>query len=234
MDFLYGALHQIGFDHPIHPPLAHMPTGLVMGAFIFLLAGWISSRQTILQSAHHCIVLALIFALPTTLFGITDWLHFYNGMWSFPIKMKIALAGLLLIFLATAIIMNIKDIGGIMSKSAIYLLCVVTVIGLGYFGGGLVFSETRPASGNLADGEKLYAEHCAGCHPGGGNKITPALPIIGSPQMQNLDAFTKYNRNPLKPDGTKGVMPAFPKEKISDEDMKNIYEYILNVLAGKK
>lgn len=234
VEYLYGTLQHIGFGHPLHPPLAHMPTGLLIGAFIFFVIGRTGDRKGFFASAYHCMALALIFAVPTALFGITDWLHFYKGAWSFAIHAKIVLSLLLIIFLAIGVSLNWKRKGGVMSKLAVCFLCVVTVIGLGYFGGQLVFSAPSPSSGNLQQGEKLYSENCAGCHPQGGNTINADRPVVGSPYMKNPDAFTKFNRNPSRPDGTKGVMPPFPKEKISDADMTKIYDYIQNVLSRKK
>jgi mono/diheme cytochrome c family protein len=122
-----------------------------------------------------------------------------------------------------------------MSKFFVYFLCLVSVIGVGYFGGSMVFPENSLASPDqLQDGEKLYAANCAGCHPKGGNVINPALPIVGSPKLNDLNTFTKFNRNPLRPDGSKGVMPAYPKEKISDQEINLIYQYATKGLAGKQ
>jgi len=148
MEYLYTFLQSLGYDHPVHPAFAHMPTGLVVGAFIFLIAALFFKRLQILTTSYHCIILALIFLFPTAFFGYTDWHHFYRGEWSFPIKVKITLTSTLLIFLATAIIMEVKKIGGLMSRSVIYFLCVVAVVGLGYFGGDLVFPDTSPALSN--------------------------------------------------------------------------------------
>jgi uncharacterized membrane protein len=235
MEFIYRFLEQLGYAHPLHPAVTHLPTGLVAGAFIFLLVAIISGRHNLLTTAHHCMILALIFLFPTALFGFTDWLHFYAGAWTLAIQTKIVLTGALLIFLAGAVIMEIKKIGGIMGKFFVYFLCLISVVGTGYFGGSLVFPGKSHASADpLRDGEKLYATHCAGCHPKGGNVINPALPIVGSPQLNDLNAFTKFNRNPLKPDGSKGTMPAFPKEKISDQEMDLIYQYVTKSLVGKQ
>jgi len=234
MESIYQFLQQHGFGHPLHPPFTHMPTGLVVGAFTFLLVALIFNRRNLLNTAHQCIVLALIFLFPATFLGITDWLHFYAGAWSFPIKMKIILTSALLIFLAVTVILELKKIGGLMSKFIAYFLCVVCVIGIGYFGGSLVFPDNSLASSDqVRDGEKLYATNCAGCHPKGGNVIDPSLPIVGSPQLKNLNTFIKYNRHPLKPDGSKGVMPAYPVEKISDQELKLIYQYATKGLAVK-
>ena len=114
-----------------------------------------------------------------------------------------------------------------MNKFVVYFFCLVAVVGVGHFGGQMVFSQNNTASASyIRSGEKLYAAHCGGCHPNGGNVINSALPVTGSPQLKNLSTFTKFNRNPVRPDGSKGVMAAFPQEKISDQEMKQIYEYI--------
>ncbi len=234
MEFLYQFLQKHEYGLPLHPPLTHMPTGLVVGALIFLLVALIFKRREFLSTAYHCIVLALIFLFPAVFVGFTDWWHFYAGVWTFPIKMKIVLTGALFIFLTAAVVIEMKNIGGSMSKFIIYFFCLVAVVGVGHFGGQMVFPQNSAASSSkLQDGEKLYTAHCGGCHPNGGNVINSALPVVGAPQLKNLNIFIKYNRNPLKPDGSKGVMPAFPKEKISDKDMEQIYEYITKGLKEK-
>jgi mono/diheme cytochrome c family protein len=236
MESLYRFSQQIGFDHPLHPPFAHMPTGLVVGAFIFLLAALILRRHNMGATAYHCLVLALIFFFPTAFLGVTDWLHFYGGAWSFHIKMKIALSVLLLVLLAAGTLTEIKKSGGPMRRLAIYFLCVMAVVGLGYFGGQLVFADRGAAVSpdDAKEGERLYAVNCSGCHPNGGNVINPALPVIGSPQLKDPGTFVQFNRNPLKPDGSRGAMPAFPRERLSDQELKQIYQYITTVMAGKQ
>jgi len=227
MEFLYQFLQQHGFGHPLHPPASHMPTGLVVGAFIFLLVSVVFKRDALQQTARCCIVLALIFLPLAVILGVTDWLHFYSGAWLYLIKMKIIVTVALFLLLVAAVIMEIKGIGGLMGRLFVYFLCLVAVTAVGYFGGELVFPEQSYAlSDELQAGEKLYASNCAGCHPGGGNVINPAAPVKGSIQLKDLETFSKFNRAPVKPDGSKGVMPAFPQEKISDADMKKLYLYV--------
>jgi hypothetical protein len=157
----------------------------------------------------------------------------YEGVRSFAIKIKIILTHYQ--FPYCAIIMVPKNIGGLMSKSVVYFLCVLSVIGLGYFGGRLVFADkVADASEGLKNGEKLYAAHCGSCHPNGGNLIKPSLPVINSPTLKSVDTFIKYSRNPRRPDNTPGSMPAFSKQKLPDKEMKQIYEYIIDSLAAKR
>lgn|SRR5664280_57547 len=119
-----------------------------------------------------------------------------------------------------------------MKKSTIWFLFILPIAGWVFFGDTIIF----PGSMALAaqDGAKLYALHCGACHPHGGNKINPAIPLTGSAKMKSLAVFTAYNRNPLKADGSKGVMPAFPKDKISDNEIKLIYDYSLTLPGAGK
>ena len=122
-----------------------------------------------------------------------------------------------------------------MNRTKNLCLYAAIVSGLGFFGadlvrpdGGKALAQERP------DGAKLYATHCGGCHPNGGNAINQASPVVGSTPLKTFDAFMKFNRQPLKADGSKGIMPAFPKEKISDPEMKMIYEYSKKLPPLKK
>jgi mono/diheme cytochrome c family protein len=141
----------------------------------------------------------------------------------------------LFILLGFAIIMELKNLGGLMNKSVVYFLCVVSVIGLGYFGGQLVFADNvADASEGLNNGGKLYAVNCGTCHPNGGNLIKPSLPVVNSPMVKSLDTFINYSRKPMRPDNSPGSMPAISKEKLSDKELKQIYQYISDSLAAKK
>lgn len=235
MDFLYRIAQNVGFDHPLHPALTHMPIGLVVSAFIFLLVAVTFKRNSnLIKTAYYCIVLSLIFLFPTAFLGYTDWRHYYAGIWLFPVKIKIVLTVILGIFLAIGIIMEKKNLGGLAGKSVVYLLCVLCVIGLGYYGGDLVFADkTAATQEEIKDGEALYAMNCGSCHPHGGNIIMPSLPVINSSKLKNLDDFTNYCRNPGNPDGSSGAMPAFSREKLSDQQLAKIYRYIIKALAKK-
>ncbi len=233
MESIYQFLHKHDYNLPLHPPVTHLPTGLVIAAFLFLILALIFKRNTFIAMSRNCIFMALIFFFPAAFLGFTDWYHFYGGAWIFQIKMKVILTGALLIFLLAATVVEIKKIGGPMTKFVIYLLCVVAVVGIGHYGGQLVFCEAGAASSSdVSQGEKLYVANCGGCHPNGGNIINSKLPVVGSPQLKDMNTFVQFNRNPLRPDGSKGAMPAFPKERISDQEMKHIYDYVKG-LKGK-
>ncbi len=106
IEFVYQTLARIGYLHPLHPPSIHLPMGLVIGGFVFGLAGWLLGRQALTQTARHCTVLALITLLPALLLGFMEWQYRYAGAWLFPIKMKLILSGVLLILLSVAVILG--------------------------------------------------------------------------------------------------------------------------------
>ena len=140
IEFLYQALEKIGYVHPIHPPLTHIPMGLVFGAFIFALIALLFRRTILPQLAYNRIILlALVLSFPTILFGHTDWQHFYEGAWLSPIKVKLALSGILVILLFIALMVGRKAKTETKGLLIIYTLCFLTVIVIGYFGGQLVF-----------------------------------------------------------------------------------------------
>lgn len=76
-----------------------------------------------------------------------------------------------------------------------------------------LFTNTA-ASGIRGSGETLYRRHCASCHPIG-SSLKGATNIVG------------IMRNPVP------FMPRFDKTKISDEDAREIRDYILQFKTGK-
>jgi hypothetical protein len=141
---------------------------MTMGAFLFMLGALVFRKTSLVQTARHCAILAFLGAVPTVLLGLMDWQHFYGGSLLFPIKMKLALAGILIIFLILAIIFGF--LGKSFSKILIslYVLCLFSVIGLGYFGGELVYGTKAPATGisegPAADGAMVFSQNCSACH----------------------------------------------------------------------
>ena len=210
-EFMYQSLANFGYNHPIHPTLTHVPIGMVMGAFIFVLIAVITRKTNLAQTARHCSVLALIAAVPTALLGLMDWQHFYGGSLLFPIKMKLILAGILIVFLALAVIFGF--FGETFSKLVIslYALCLFSVIGLGYFGGELVYGTKTPAAevaeGPAAEGAMVFQQNCSACHltDSTATKIGPGLkgifkgdkfPVSGLAVSE--DNFRKQLQKPLE------------------------------------
>ena len=168
IDFLYQILTKFGYTHPLHPTLVHLPVGMVMGALFFALVTLIFRRTNFVQTARHCTVFALIAVVPTAILGIFDWQHFFGGAMLFPIKMKLVLAGILIIFLILAVIFGFFN--ETLSKIVIslYVLCFLTTVGLGYFGGELVYgtkaAEKSIPEGLAAEGAVIFQQNCSACH----------------------------------------------------------------------
>lgn len=168
IESIYQTLAKIGYTHPLHPPATHLPVGLIIGAFAFALLAWIFDRKNLAQTARHCLILAFIMAVPTILLGLMDWQYRFGGAYLFEIKMKLVLGGILLLLLLIAVVYD--ALAGAFTKTglAIYALCLLTVIGLGYFGGELVYGTKTPAGqevkGLAAEGAIVFKQNCSACH----------------------------------------------------------------------
>ncbi|NOY68753.1 MAG: hypothetical protein GXP53_04580 [Deltaproteobacteria bacterium] len=138
-DFVFSILESIGFRHPIHPAITHLPMGMVMGGFLFGLAAFLFRRPELSKTAWHCSILALIGVFPTALAGYLDWQHTYNGEWLNLIKIKMVLAFILLVLLSVSVKINAKTDKVSFSALIIYALCLLTGIGLGFTGGELMY-----------------------------------------------------------------------------------------------
>lgn len=85
--------------------------------------------------------------------------------------------------------------------------------------------EPAPSATGLT-GEQLFKQHCAVCHPNGGNTITPAK-TLGAKGMADRSKITKPEdivkvmRNPGP------GMNKFDPGMIADADAQKIGEYIL-------
>lgn len=74
-------------------------------------------------------------------------------------------------------------------------------------------------------GEDLFATHCAGCHPNGGNTVNPAR-TLSRPHREAAGIRTAadvaaYIRNPGS------GMPVFSEGMIPDRDAAKIGEYVV-------
>lgn len=135
---LYGFLEAIGFNHPLHPIIVHIPMGMVIGMVFFSLADRIWKKQNLAETAYHCAILALIFVIPTLITGLLDWQGKLGGEWGFLIVLKMILGVTLTILLTVAVVLKHK---GAEPKTLliIYLLCLACAGGLGFSGGELMY-----------------------------------------------------------------------------------------------
>jgi uncharacterized membrane protein len=236
-DSFYEFLQSIGYPHPIHPAETHLPIGTIVAAFFFAWTAFLFHRPRLALTARHCIIFAFIFIFPTILFGFMDWQHFLGGLRLFPIKVKLPLTFLLLIILGIAIVQGFFILAREqpLAKSkpllSLYTLAFIIVVIIGYFGGNLVYGGRSPVPAReFLAGGKIFHLKCSGCHPRGGNIISPNLPIRGAPQLKDFDTFVGFIRHPLLPNGSKGVMPEFSEKNLSGEKARELYQYIMNVL----
>jgi len=138
IDTLYATLESIGFTHPLHPAVVHIPMGMVVGAVLFALTGMLMKKEPLERTAFHCIVLALIFILPTVITGFLDWQGLRGGEWETLIIVKMVLSVILTGLLIAAIILKSK--GAEPRKMLIfYVLCLACAGGLGFSGGELMY-----------------------------------------------------------------------------------------------
>lgn len=226
---VYRLLENIGYLHPLHPAVTHIPIGLVFGSLLLGLISLVFRRDETAKAARYSAAIAFIFFFPTVLLGYMDWQHYYAGGWLHPIKIKIVLAIMLFVFLCSSLLLKRKD--GFIPRIAVvaYGLSFLTTVGLGYFGGQLVFIDKAPsAAPQFRVGEKLYRVNCSSCHPYFGNIADPTAPVARSPELIDLETFIHWIRDPRLDNGAKGVMPAFPSTKIPDVQAKELWLYILH------
>ena len=138
IESLYALLAKVGFTHPLHPALTHIPMGMVMGCFFFGLLARYAKKPDFHTTCLHCSILALIFIFPTIIAGILDWQHLYGGRFLPLIVLKMVLAVVLTGLLGYSIWLNRQ---GEASKKLfiIYSLCLVCAVGLGFSGGQLIY-----------------------------------------------------------------------------------------------
>ena len=133
------------------------------------------------------------------------------------------MTGVLIVLLAIAFIYCRKVEAETKGLLVIYILCLLTVTGLGYFGGNLVFSTTSMQENvpiRFALGEKLFTQNCSECHPNGGD-------IVDSPLLKDYKTFLAFIRKPS------GNMPPIPTGQISNAKAMRLYLYLIQ-LSGEK
>ncbi len=136
-EIIFEYLNKVGFTHPVHPALTHVPMGMVMGAIAFRLASFIPQFKYLARTGYHCIVLGLLGILPTVFTGYLDWQHSFEGKWEFLIILKIILAAVLTIVLIAIVVVDKPETPKLDRKTFFYILALIISIGLGFSGGEL-------------------------------------------------------------------------------------------------
>jgi len=97
---------------------------------------------------------------------------------------------------------------------------LVVTVGLALPTAGLSAAEKKESAG-----AKLFQQHCAACHPDGGNIIKPALSLrkkdLDAHGVKTADDIVGKMRNPGP------GMTRFDAKTVSDKDAKEIAQYIL-------
>ena len=225
IDAFYQLMNRMGYHHPVHPTEVHMPIGLIVGAFIFAAIALFLRRHSLEKTPRFCLILAFIWVFPTILLGVMDWQHFYAGGWILPIKVKLITAPILVVLLALSLYLG-KKFGAASAKVLpVYLLCVLAVVVLGYFGGQLTFGGmTIEGPAQFRPGQQIYEVSCAACHPNGGNVVDPSKPLLNSPLLTNQQTMQFWLNHPAAP------MPAFPESSLPPAKVQELYAYISNVM----
>ena len=93
------------------------------------------------MTARHASILAFIFGFPTIMFGVMDWIHFYHATLFVPILIKMTLAFIALTVLGAGIILGSEIKLHTMTMTILYVIAFVAMIGLGYFGSGIIYGR---------------------------------------------------------------------------------------------
>ena len=183
MEALYEMLRSMGYTHPLHPPMTYLPLGMVMGSLLFSLISIFPRCGKFVVTARHCITLGFVGVFPTMLLGYLDWQYYYGGRLIPPIQMKLILAAVLTLLLALAVVLYWKLPAQDKRIFFVHVLCFATIVGIGYFGGELVFGRFAPdrtetaAAGEagpgsttedlrFADVAPIFNQSCTSCHSG--------------------------------------------------------------------
>lgn len=139
IDFFFNLLESIGFTHPLHPPITHIPMGLAIGGFTFALIAYFLKKPQLYKSSYHCTIFAFVGIPPTIVTGVLDWLNSYGGEWLPAIKIKVVMAVMITILLIAAIFLGKDAEKAPVRYLLVYSLVIVSACILGYWGGDLIF-----------------------------------------------------------------------------------------------
>lgn len=139
IETLYHFLESVGFKHPLHPAMVHVPMGMAIGGFVFALIFYLFEKKEFLQTAYYCVCLGVAGILPTVIFGFTDWQYRFDGEWSTLIIMKMIFAVALTTSFLLAIKFTREDKENHLKILIMYAICLMFATGLGFMGGQLQY-----------------------------------------------------------------------------------------------
>lgn len=240
--YIYQILANLGYHHPLHPALTHIPVGLTLAGFIFIFIGHIRNRSKYVQTARHCAGLALLMAVPTAIMGYLDWQHFYAGADLLAIKVKIALALVLFALLSISVALGRRLDKRTAPRAVVQLLSVLAVAGLGFFGGELVYGKKTATiepevsqleapgaatTESIAAGQNLFSQNCSFCHFTGSSetKVGPGLKglfqkdkLTGSGWPVTPENVSKQIKTPFE------QMPSF--DRLTVDEINSLIDYL--------
>ncbi len=231
--YIYSILAEFGYHHPLHPAFVHLTIGMVVGAFIFGFIAWILQKKSMTQTARHCIGLALISVIPTAFLGYGDWQHFLGGAWIVPIRWKLILTAALFAVLIIACLSGKKLEKISFGQLFIYLIGLLIVVVIGYFGAELVHgkrvavSEKQPNEELVLKGAEIFSKNCSFCHATDttATKIGPGFKGIFRQDKFEVSQWPVTRQSVEKQLKTPfGNMPAF--EKFDDKEIDALVAYL--------
>jgi uncharacterized membrane protein len=139
IELIYQTLAKIGYSHPLHPAITHIPMGMIIGGFLFALGSVVMKKDDLAKAAHYCYTLALIFVLPTMMLGYMDWQYKFDAEWNRLILTKIILAVMLTVILVITFFYGKNVKIDSKQKLILYVICFAIAMGLGFIGGELQY-----------------------------------------------------------------------------------------------
>ena len=139
VETIFEFLAKVGFTHPLHPGLTHLPMGMAMGAVTFRFACFLPKLRVLAKTGYHCIILGLLGIPPTVITGYLDWQHRYGGEWETLIIIKMVLALVLTVIFMFIAIKDDPDNPKLDNITGLYLIVVIFAIGLGFSGGEILY-----------------------------------------------------------------------------------------------
>jgi len=139
IESIYQTLAKLGYSHPLHPAMTHIPMGMIIGGFLFAVGSMVMKKADLAKAAHYCYTLALIFVLPTMMLGYMDWQYRLEAEWNRLILTKIILAVMLTAMLVISFFYGKNVKVDIKQKLIFYVICFAIAMGLGFIGGELQY-----------------------------------------------------------------------------------------------
>jgi mono/diheme cytochrome c family protein len=121
---------------------------------------------------------------------------------------------------------NPKEIGSLSDQEGGLMMRGLLVVGMVALG---VLVAGSAVAGDSAAGKTVYDSAkpaCKGCHT---DTKFPLAKVGAAYKEDELKAWVRTPKDMFTKHGKKGVMPAYPAEKISDADLANLVAYLASM-----